>query len=369
MHPKPDDMPPPLKGRGAVRNLPGRFERVTREPFDDGWTDRDEKPAALRTVVTPDPARTILTRNDSPDIPYEVSINPYKGCEHGCVYCFARPTHSFLDLSPGLDFESRIFSKPHAPELLRQALRKPSYVAQPIAIGSNTDPYQPVERRLKITRAILEVLVEHRHPFSLITKSNLVLRDLDLLGPMAAENRAAVHVSITTFDRTLARRMEPRAPTPERRLAALRGLRDAGVPTGVLASPMIPGLNDTELERILKAGAGAGAESAGYVLLRLPHELKQLFTDWVRAHYPDREAKIFNRLRQMRGGRLYDARFGVRMRGVGGHADLLKRRFELACRRLGLSSQRRQLDCSTFRVPPRAGDQGRLFAWPAGEAI
>jgi len=352
---------PPIKGRGAVRNVCGRFESHEVTPFDDGWGSLDETAPRLTTTVTPLRSRGILTRNDSPDIPFEVSINPYQGCEHGCIYCFARPTHAYHDLSPGLDFESRIFFKGDAPELLRKALRKPDYRVSPIALGTNTDPYQPVERRLRIMRGILEVLGEFRHPLSIVTKSNLVLRDLDLLGPMAAQGLVSVYLSVTTLDRTLARRMEPRAATPERRLQTLASLTVAGVPTGVLASPMIPGLNDAEIESILEEAAQSGARSAGYILLRLPYEVKQLFVEWLDVHYPDRKKKILSRLAEMRGGRLNDPRFGSRMRGEGPHADLLRRRFELACRRYGLNVERTELDRSRFRIPARAGDQLALF--------
>ena len=351
----------PTKGRGAVRNVAGRFERTTHEPFDDGWGTADETPPPLLTVVTPEASRTILCKNDSPDVPFDVSINPYKGCEHGCVYCFARPTHAYLDLSPGLDFESRIFSKPAAPDLLRAALRKPGYRPTPIAIGTNTDPYQPTERKLGLTRRILEVLWEHRHPVSIVTKSNLILRDLDLISALAGEGLTSVHLSITTLDRELARRMEPRAATPGRRLEAIETLHASGVPTGVMASPMIPGLNDAELDAIIEAAAKAGASSAAYILLRLPHEVKELFVDWLRTHYPSKERRVLNLLREMRAGRLYEAGFGKRMRGSGPLADALQRRFTLACRRNGLQPARGDLDCTRFRVPPRRGDQATLF--------
>jgi DNA repair photolyase len=353
---------PVRKGRGAARNVPGRFERLHVTPFDDGWGSLDEPVSRVDTVVTADASRTILTTNDSPDVPFNRSVNPYKGCEHGCAYCFARPSHAYLDLSPGLDFESRIFSKPDAAALLCKALRKPGYRCEPLALGSNTDPYQPVERRLRITRAILEVLAEFRHPFIVVTKSNMVLRDLDLLVPMTRDGLAEVHMSITTLDRTLARRMEPRAPTPQRRLEAVRGLTDAGVPVGVLASPMIPGLNDHELERILEAAAESGAKSASYLMLRLQHELKVLFVEWLDAHYPSKAKKVLSRIREMRGGRLNDPRFGSRMRGRGSHADMLRRRFEIVCRRLGLGRWGPDLDASRFRVPPAPGEQRRLFA-------
>ncbi len=349
------------RGRGAAGNPPGRFQPAAVVPFDDGWGSLDEPAPALETTVTAEPARTILTPNESPDVPFDRSVNPYKGCEHGCIYCFARPSHAYLDLSPGLDFESRIFSKPAAPDLLRSELRRRGYRCEPIALGANTDPYQPVETELRITRGILEVLAEHRHPVMVVTKSHRVLRDLDLLQPMAADGLAAVYLSITTLDRVLARRMEPRAPTPERRLQAVAALASAGVPVGVLASPMIPGLNDHELERILEAATRAGARTANTILVRLPHEVKGLFVDWLRTHYPEREKKVLGRIREARGGRLNDPRFGERMRGSGPYAALLGRRFEVACRRLGLDLERPVLTCSKFRVPPAASAQPSLF--------
>jgi DNA repair photolyase len=351
----------PRHGRGAVSNPEGRFESRRVAPAEDAWWAEDEPPAAVPTTVTPEATRTILSRNDSPDIPFDRSINPYKGCEHGCVYCFARPTHSYLGLSPGLDFETRIFSKPKAGDLLRAELAKPAYRCEVVALGANTDPYQPVERRLGITRAILEVLAEHCHPVSIVTKSSLVLRDLDLIAPMAERRLAVVFLSVTTLDRDLARRMEPRAATPERRLRTIRALTEAGVPTGALASPMIPGLNDSELEGILEACAAAGARSAGYILLRLPHELKQIFTEWLETHYPLKAPRVLHLLREMRGGDLYEAAFGSRMRGTGKYADLLSRRFAVACRRLGLAAAPAPLDTRQFSVPPRRGDQGNLF--------
>lgn len=351
------------KGRGAVGNPEGRFETQRLVEADYGWASGDEEdaPPRLPTTVTPEQTRTILSRNDSPDISFDRSINPYKGCEHGCVYCFARPTHSYLGLSPGLDFETKIVSKPEAARLLREELRRPGYRCEVIALGANTDPYQPVERELKITRSILEVLKEHRHPVGIVTKGSLVLRDLDLLAPMAVMRLATVMISITTLDRDLARRMEPRAASPERRLATLRALNEAGVPTGVLSSPMIPGLNDAELERILEAAASAGARTAGYVILRLPHELQSIFGEWLEAHYPLRAAHVLNLVRETRGGKLYDSEFGLRMKGTGPYADILRRRFETACRRLGLTGSRLELDTTQFRVPPRAGDQPGLF--------
>jgi DNA repair photolyase len=350
------------RGRGASRNVKSRFDRFETVLFDDGdhpgFEDETESPP---TVLTADNARTIIATNDSPDVPFSQSINPYRGCEHGCVYCFARPSHAYLDLSPGLDFETRILYKPNAPELLRHELTKDGYRCSPLAMGTNTDPYQPAERRLRLTRSIIEVLSEHRHPISIVTKSDLVTRDLDLLAPLARENLTSVFFSITTLDAKLARTMEPRASTPRRRLEAMARVAGAGVPTGVLASPMIPGLNDTELENILEASAAAAAVTAGYILLRLPHEVKILFTEWLERQYPTRAEKILNRLREMRGGDLNDPRFEARQTGEGSHAALLRRRFEIACRRLGLGLERPRLDCSRFRVPGRPGPQLRLF--------
>ena len=354
---------PARKGRGAVGNREGRFETRRIHPEDYGWGGggEEDEPPRLDTTVTPEKTRTILSHNDSPDVPFDRSINPYKGCEHGCVYCFARPTHSYLGLSPGLDFETKIFSKPEAARLLREELRRPGYRCEVIALGANTDPYQPVERDLGLTRAVLEVLWEHRHPVGIVTKSSLVLRDLDLLVPMARQNLAAVFVSITTLDRGLARTMEPRAAAPHRRLETLKALTDAGVPAGVLSSPMIPGLNDKELESILEAAALAGARTAGYILLRLPHEVKEIFSEWLAVHQPLRAAHILSLIRQTHGGRLYESDFGTRMKGQGPYAELLKRRFDTACRRLGLQRRDLDLDVTHFRVPPRAGDQPGLF--------
>ena len=351
-----------MRGRGALSNPAGRYERLRVEPLEEAPDPRIEDALPpLRTTVTPEKAHRIITTNDSPDIPFDRSINPYRGCEHGCVYCFARPTHAYLGLSPGIDFETRLFSKPDAPRLLREELRRPGYRPQTIALGANTDPYQPIERRLGITRQILEVLAEHRHPVSIVTKSDLVRRDLDLVSAMARQGLACVMISVTTLDRGLARRMEPRAPSPQRRLAAIRSLADGGVPVGVLASPMIPGLNDCELESILAAAAAAGARSAGYVLLRLPHELKDLFREWLTEHEPLKAPRVLGLLEAMHGGKLYDGAFGARMRGAGAHADLLRRRFEVGCRRLGLTHRPEPLDVTRFRVPQRPGDQIPLF--------
>jgi DNA repair photolyase len=348
----------PRKGRGAVSNRSGRFEAVARIRTDDGWTaDPEEDPPAVATTLTVDASRTIVTRNESPDVPFDRSINPYKGCEHGCVYCFARPTHAYLGLSPGLDFETRLFWKPDAPTLLDRELRRAGYEPRTLALGANTDAYQPVERDLRLTRRIIEVLSAFRHPFGIITKSALVLRDLDLIAPMAAEGLAGVSVSVTTLDRDLARRMEPRASTPAKRLEAIRRLADAGVPVAILVSPMIPALNDHELEAILAAGAEAGATAANTILLRLPLELAGLFEEWLRTHVPDRADRVLSLIRQSRGGSLYRSAFGERMAGTGPHADLLRARFRAAVRRYGLGGRRWGLRTDLFRVPPAAGDQ------------
>ena len=352
------------RGRGAVTNPVGRFERSRVVPMEGGEGQErtvEEEVAPLRTIVTPDATKSIIARNDSPDVPFDQSINPYRGCEHGCIYCFARPSHAYLGLSPGLDFETRIFSKPRAAQLLREELRKPGYRCDVLALGSNTDPYQPVEKRHLITRQILEVLAEHRHPVSIVTKSELVLRDLDILEPMAARRLASVFVSVTTLDPDLARRMEPRAATPARRIETIRRLSEAGIPVGVLASPMILGLNDHEVEKILEACADAGARSAAYILLRLPLELKDLFGDWLRENEPLRADRVLHLIRETRGGNLNDSAFGRRMRGTGAHADLLRKRFAVACRRCGLNDGPAPYDFTRFRVPPRPGDQIILF--------
>ena len=353
----------PRKGRGAVSNASGRYEAETRHAVDDGWDLEDDLPP-LRTTVAFDASRSIIATNDSPDIPFDQSINPYRGCEHGCVYCYARPSHAWLGLSPGLDFETKLFAKKDAAVLLDKALRRPGYVCKTIVLGSNTDAYQPVERAHRITRSILEVLAAYDHPVSIITKSALVIRDLDILAPMAAKGLVAVRISVTSLDGELARRLEPRAPAPHRRLDTIRRLSDAGIPTGVMAAPMIPFLNDAELERILEASASAGAVLAGYVLLRLPLELRSLFAEWLEAHVPGKARHVLNQLRESREGALNDSRFGVRMKGTGVHAELLAKRFRLACRRLGLNAPRpRGFDPETrlFRPPPRPGDQLTLL--------
>jgi len=351
----------PERGRGATFNPQNRFRREGREAYDDGWPAPaeaempDAEPARLRTTVTIQPARTLIAHNASPDIPFTQSINPYQGCEHGCIYCYARPTHAYHDLSPGLDFETRLFAKPNAPTLLRAELAKRGYRCDPIALGTNTDPYQPIEREWRITRGILEVLAEHEHPFTIVTKSALVERDLDLIAPMAAKNMARVYISITTLDKELARSLEPRAATPPRRLQAILALSGAGVPVGVLAAPVIPQLNDRDLEGILEAAAANGARHAGWIMLRLPLEVAPLFRDWLDAHYPLRAEHVMSVLRQLRGGRDYDARFGARMRGTGPFAELIEKRFALACRRLRLNRDREPLDTSRFRPPAPAG--------------
>ncbi|GGF18174.1 radical SAM protein [Aliidongia dinghuensis] len=353
----------PRKGRGSLSNAVGRFEGYDRVEVDDGWGSADEPALPLATTLTEDTTRTIIARNKSPDVPFDRSINMYRGCEHGCVYCFARPTHAYLGLSPGLDFESRLFYKPRAAELLVQELSAAGYRCLPMALGTNTDPYQPIERELQLTRHILEVLRDFNHPVSIVTKGALVQRDIDILGPMAVKRQAKVAISITTLDRALARRMEPRAATPERRLETVRALADAGIPVGVMAAPMIPGLNDQELETILEAAKDAGAGTAGYVSLRLPLEIKDLFAEWLEAQVPLRAKHVLALVRDIRGGKLNSAEFGDRMRGGGAYADLLAQRFKLATRRLGLNQTRELggLDCSQFRRPPRAGDQLSLF--------
>lgn len=353
--------PMPARGRGAQTNASGRYESLAREPFDDGWTERDPEPAQLRTTLTPEKARVILTTNDSPDIGFNQSINPYRGCEHGCIYCYARPAHAYMGLSPGLDFESRLFFKPEAAALLERELRKPGYKVQNIQIGGNTDPYQPIERKLRITRGMLEVLQRFQHPFSIITKSNAITRDLDILGPMGRAGLARAAVSVTTLDRKLARSMEPRAATPERRLDAVRQLSAAGTPTVVMFAPVIPGLNDHELEAVLERAADAGAVSAGYVVLRLPLEIKDLFREWLEAEHPDRARRVFSLVRQMRGGRDYDPEWRKRQKGEGPIAALIARRFDVACERLGLNREWGGLDVGRFRPPPKPGDQADLF--------
>ncbi len=344
------------RGRGAQSNESGRFEAERREAFDDGWNGLEDIPA-LKTEVQLETPRRIVTRNTSPDISFDRSINPYRGCEHGCSYCFARPTHAFMGLSPGLDFESRLFAKPDAAKLLEKELAEPGYSPATIAIGTNTDPYQPIERRFGIMREILEVLSEANHPVGIVTKSALILRDIDILSDMAGRGLAKVAISVTTLDRKLARTMEPRAATPGRRLEAIEKLAAAGIPVGVMTAPVIPALNDMELERLLEAGASAGAREAGYVLLRLPLEVAPLFKEWLLRHFPDRHDHVMSVMRSMRGGRDYDSEWGQRMRGNGPYAWMIGRRFEMAARRLGLNQPKTMLRTDLFRRPVPIGGQ------------
>ena len=363
--------PRPLKaskGRGAVSNLQGRFETRPRESFDDGWDEEDDgdERTQFKTLVSDEFAKTILSRNSSPDIPFNVSLNPYRGCEHGCIYCFARPTHSYLGLSPGQDFESRLFAKVNAPELLRRELGLPSYRPEPIAIGVNTDAYQPCERERGITRRVLEVLGELQHPYALITKSSLIERDIDLIAPMAARQMAIAAVTLTTLDPAISRTLEPRAAAPARRLRTIRALTDAGVQVRVSVAPVIPFVTEPDLERVLEAAHAAGAVSAHYVVLRLPWEVSPLFQQWLQAHFPERAQRVMNRVREMRGGKDYDGDFRQRMSGEGVWADLIRQRFVKTVKRLGmnLSSGRfAELDVTQFRRPvaaqPRAQAQAR----------
>lgn len=358
--------PPPLeKGRGATITPQNRFEHHQRVAVDDGWNEQPDEDVServpLKTTVTIQLSRSILTRNKSPDIPFDQSLNPYQGCEHGCVYCYARPSHAYLDLSPGLDFESKLFAKPNAAALLRAELAQPGYVCTPIALGGNTDCYQPIERDYKITRSILEVLNEFNHPVGMVTKSALVERDIDILSEMAKKNLVRVYFSITTLDKVLARKMEPRAATSARRLEAMKALSDAGIPTGVMVAPIIPQLNDKDLEAILETAYAAGARSAGYVMLRLPHELKEIFKDWLQQHYPLRAEHVMSLIKQLRGGKEYDANWETRMRGTGEFADFIEQRFRKACARYGLNQKRLPVDVSQFRKPKLDG-QLDLFA-------
>jgi DNA repair photolyase len=351
-----------LKGRGARSNDSSRYDSERRVGFDDGWSRDDEEPPPIRTEVLRDATRTIIARNTSPDISFSQSINPYRGCEHGCIYCFARPTHAYLGLSPGLDFETKLLVKPDAAKLLEAELSKPSYKPQVIAMGTNTDPYQPIEREWRVTRSILEVLAAFKNPVGIVTKSALITRDIDILAPMAAEGLAKVALSITTLDRKLARIMEPRAATPERRLETLRALSAAGIPTVVMTAPIIPALNDEEMESILAAAAEAGAKQAGYTLLRLPLEIKDLFREWLETQVPDRAKHVMSLVRSMRGGKDYDSNWGTRMKGTGPYAQLIAQRFAIATKRLGLNQTRVELDSSKFQRPAQTGDQLALFS-------
>ena len=338
------------RGRGAGLNMSGRFEPQARESFDDGWESLEDLPP-FKTEVQVEKPRTVITRNESPDISFDRSINPYRGCEHGCIYCFARPTHAFMGLSAGLDFEAKLFAKPDAARLLERELARPDYKVRPIAIGTNTDPYQPIEKEWRIMRQILEVLRDANHPVMIVTKSAMVTRDIDILAPMAEKGLVRVGISVTTLDRKLARTMEPRAATPTKRLEAIRAMAEAGIPAGVLVSPIIPALNDHEIERILEAARTAGATEASYVLLRLPLEVSPLFRDWLLRNYPDRYRHVMSLVRSMRGGKDYDAEFGKRMKGAGPYAWQIGRRFDLATKRLGFNPTRRQLRDDLF-VPP-----------------
>lgn len=350
-----------LRGRGAGGNPDGRYLPTSREAYDDGWTNDDRGLVALKTTVTKERPKTIISHNKSPDLPFDQSINPYRGCEHGCVYCYARPAHAYMDLSPGLDFESRLFSKPNAAELLRKEFGRKGYRCSAISLGANTDAYQPIERRLKITRAILEVMAECHHPVTIVSKSSLVERDIDLLGPMAAAGLAQVFISITSLDRGLSRRMEPRAAAPQRRIQTLATLAEAGIPTGVMFAPVIPALNDEHLEDVLNAAAAAGARYAGYVMLRLPGEVNDLFKGWLQQHYPLRADRVMGRVRDVRNGRENDTKFGRRFKGTGAIAELIGQRFRSACRKHGLNVSRHEFTTDAFTPPQESAPQLELF--------
>lgn len=352
-----------VKNRGAASNPEGRFEKETREKIDDGWYgEEDEILPALETTILLDNAKTVISRNDSPDIGFEQSINPYRGCEHGCIYCYARPSQAYMNMSPGLDFETKIFYKPDAAKLLEKELSKPKYICKPIVLGANTDPYQPLENKLKVTRSLLEVLQRYNHPVAIITKSSMIERDLDILTEMAKRNLARAAVSITTLSSKLKLILEPRTSGPKARLNAIRNLTAAGIPVTVMAAPMIPMINDMELEKILSAASAAGAITAGYTFIRLPYEVKDLFKEWLVKHYPDRAEHVMSLIKQMRGGKEYDATFGQRMRGTGEFADLLEKRFNLACKRFKLNSQRSPaLNTQLFKRPTPVSAQLDLF--------
>jgi len=348
------------RGRGARTNVSGRFEARIREEFDDGW-DVLKSLDSFKTRIHTDTSRTIITTNASPDISFDRSINPYRGCEHGCIYCYARPTHCYLGHSAGLDFETQLYVKPEAARLLERELANPRYHIRTMALGTNTDPYQPIERNLKITRSVLEVLAATNHPVGIVTKSALVTRDIDILAPMAAKGLAKVALSLTTLDRKLARAMEPRAATPPKRLEALRQLSDAGIPTVVMVAPVIPGLTDHEIEAILEAARNAGVNEAGYVMLRMPHEIKELFREWLETEYPDRASRVIKLMQSMHGGSDYNPEFGIRQRGTGPYADQIAMRFRLALQRLGLGKPRQPLRTDLFRPPALPGSQLSLF--------
>ena len=352
--------PDARRGRGAVSAVRSRYDSETRQREDDGW-DNLETGDPLRTHLHDDATRSIISWNNSPDISFDRSINPYRGCEHGCIYCFARPTHAYLGFSPGLDFETEIMVKRNAAALLRKELAAKTYKVRAMAMGTNTDPYQPVERDQRITRSVLEVLCETRHPLTIVTKNHLITRDIDILADMAKDGLVKCYLSVTTLDRHLARNMEPRASTPPKRLEAIRMLNEAGIPCGVMTAPLIPAINDMEVERILEAAFEAGAREAGWVLLRLPLELKELWREWLQEHYPDRAAKVMKLIQETRGGRDYTANFGERQRGDGPYADLIAQRFRMTVKRLGYNEKRLPVRCDLFRPPPRDDRQGSLF--------
>ncbi len=349
-----------LKGRGTSSKVDARFLEHRRAEFDDGWALEQEE-RAVPTEIFRETPRTVITRNQSPDIPFETSVNPYRGCEHGCVYCYARPSHAYVDLSPGIDFETKIFAKTNAAEILRKELGKPRYVCKPIAMGTNTDPYQPAERQLHITRDIIQVLHDCRHPLSIVTKSWLIERDLDLLGPMAADGLVKVFVSVTSLNHDLARRLEPRTTAPTRRLKTVQTLNQAGVPTGVMFAPVIPFINDAEMETVLEQAAAAGAKAAGYVILRLPNEVKQLFREWLETHEPGKTEHVFSIIRDLRSGRENDPEYHTRMRGQGVYADLVRSRFQNACRKFGLNNEKGELNTGLFKPPGTADPQQSLL--------
>jgi DNA repair photolyase len=348
------------RGRGAKSNPSHRFESLSRQFLDDGWETLAELPP-LKTEIFTESPKSIITRNDSPDISFDRSINPYRGCEHGCTYCYARPAHAYMGLSPGLDFESKLFIKPNAAALLREEFTAPNYTPRTIALGANTDPYQPIEKQYRITRSILEVLAEFKHPVGIVTKNAMVTRDIDILQPMAEQGLVKVALSITTLDGKLARAMEPRASTTAKRLAAIEQLAKAGIPTVVMIGPVIPGLNEHEIENILKAARAAGAREAGYTMLRLPHEVKGIFKDWLEKAYPDRFAKVMSQIKDVRGGKETSAQFGDRMTGSGPVAWMIGRRFQLSCQQLGLNATRLKLNTELFTRPPQAGEQLALL--------
>lgn len=350
-----------LRARGACSNAAGRYERYRRMYESDGWDDERPEERTAATVVSEERPRRMITYNRSPDLPFDRSINPYRGCEHGCIYCFARPSHAWLGLSAGLDFETRLIARPDAPTILERELRKPGYRVAPIAIGTNTDPYQPIEQGHEIMRGCLQVLLAFRHPVAIVTKGTLIERDLDILSDMASHGLVRVGISVTTLDAGVSRRMEPRAPAPLRRLETIRRVAGAGVPVRVMTSPVVPGLTDHEIEKILTAGQEAGAQAASWIMLRLPLEVAPLFREWLEAHYPDRAARVMGLVRQMQGGRDYDPQWGRRMRGQGPYAQMIAHRFALAARRLGLDARQPALRCDLFDPPERPGDQLSLF--------